>query len=438
MRTESKSGGWFPLAFALLWGGAGFLLFFLQLVVPTTYDLATTILLVLVLWMAGMAIVWSGKTGLHRSVLLWFCLFVAVGTFYLAYGVLRNNPGALPSAKTLIIYPLCYMILLSGIRSVDVLQWVHRILVAAAIFIGAYALSYILNVLGLWPDALYLQLDAGQAIGFHQGYMEFRLFAIPSLLFLAPYLLAVILQGSFNKLGLRNSWSWLALSLVIVVSFLSGRRSLIFLVMLSPVLILIFSHFLPPRQRASLWRRGKISLVVVGLLAALAVVGVSLFYDFDVQDFWRMLLSGFDAVHSDSAQARYAQFIALVRGWSSQPLFGAGIGASLEGMIRSQQTPWAFELSYVELVYHVGLIGIAYYATSIGWIYWKAVRILRSGKELAWDMFPIIVGTTSFLLGNASNPYLGKFAYLWVVFLPIAVINIWLLGLTREDGNKRA
>jgi hypothetical protein len=32
------------------------------------------------------------------------------------------------------------------------------------------------------------------------------------------------------------------------------------------------------------------------------------------------------------------------------------------------------------------------------------------------------------LIGNATNPYLEKFDYIWVIFLPVALINFWLLG----------
>jgi hypothetical protein len=35
-------------------------------------------------------------------------------------------------------------------------------------------------------------------------------------------------------------------------------------------------------------------------------------------------------------------------------------------------------------------------------------------------------------MGNASNPYLEKFDYMWVVFLPIAFVNYWLLDKRRQ------
>jgi hypothetical protein len=43
-------------------------------------------------------------------------------------------------------------------------------------------------------------------------------------------------------------------------------------------------------------------------------------------------------------------------------------------------------------------------------------------------MLPVLAGMTCFLIANATNPYLGKFDCLWVIFLPIALINYGLLN----------
>ena len=35
-----------------------------------------------------------------------------------------------------------------------------------------------------------------------------------------------------------------------------------------------------------------------------------------------------------------------------------------------------------------------------------------------------LVGTTCFLIASASNPYLEKFDFLWVLFFPVAIIHV--------------
>jgi hypothetical protein len=38
-------------------------------------------------------------------------------------------------------------------------------------------------------------------------------------------------------------------------------------------------------------------------------------------------------------------------------------------------------------------------------------------------MLATLVGFTCFLVGNATNPYLEKYDLMWVIFLPVALIN---------------
>ena len=86
--------------------------------------------------------------------------------------------------------------------------------------------------------------------------------------------------------------------------------------------------------------------------------------------------------------------------------------------IRSDVMPWAYELSYLALLYQTGLVGLGIYATGIAWIYFMGVKILRSGGMFAESMLPLLVGMTCFLVANATNPYLAKFDGLWIIFLP--------------------
>ena len=43
--------------------------------------------------------------------------------------------------------------------------------------------------------------------------------------------------------------------------------------------------------------------------------------------------------------------------------------------------------------------------------------------------FYFLAGFLSFMIANATNPYLAKFDYMWVMFIPVAMMNDRLLGL---------
>ena len=166
----------------------------------------------------------------------------------------------------------------------------------------------------------------------------------------------------------------------------------------------------------------------MGLILILFGIYIYLYfiYGFNLQSLIKMFLEGFDFQHSGSAIAPKTQFYALLEEWSKYPLFGAGHGAGVS-YLRSTKQPWAYELCYVALLYQTGLIGFLAYSSGIILMFWKGIGMIRSGQYPGIQILPVLVGTTCFLIGHATNPYLGKFDYMWVIFLPLAFINLWLL-----------
>jgi len=86
------------------------------------------------------------------------------------------------------------------------------------------------------------------------------------------------------------------------------------------------------------------------------------------------------------------------------------------------------------LLYHTGLVGTLIYAVAVLWVFWMGLKIVRSGHPYGIYLLPILVGSALFLIANATNPYLEKFDYLWVIFLPVAFINHWLLSQKKRAG----
>lgn len=65
-----------------------------------------------------------------------------------------------------------------------------------------------------------------------------------------------------------------------------------------------------------------------------------------------------------------------------------------------------------------------------------ALRMIRSGSPFGIHMVPVLAGTTCFLIANATNPYLQTFGHLWTIFLPIALINLWLLSKDEHSSGQ--
>jgi len=412
----------------------GFLLFFMMMFVPTKYQMAKAVLLGLTLvFIFGNILINKGKIRLHSTILLWILFYIILGLFWILLGVINNAPGALRVSTVYVLWPLIFTVLISDVSTDNMLSNLTKILIISLIAIGIYDFSYMLYAYGWLAKFLYIPIDQGQAVGFYSGFVEFRLYNISSLLFLVPFCIAALFVWSDDlDMPISRKWLWISVVLGMLLVFLSGRRALLGVVGISPLITLIFRYFLPGKN--SKLNRKKLILTFVGIIFILFGIYICLhfLYGFNLQSLTKMFLEGFDFQHSGSAIARKTQFYALLEGWSKYPLFGAGHGAGVS-YLRSTKQPWAYELFYVSLLYQTGLIGFLAYSSGIIWMFWKGINMIRSGHFLGIQILPVLVGTACFLVGNATNPYLGKFDYMWVIFLPLAFINYWLLKRKKFD-----
>lgn len=59
----------------------------------------------------------------------------------------------------------------------------------------------------------------------------------------------------------------------------------------------------------------------------------------------------------------------------------------------------------------VGIIGFTIYLGSVLWIYFKSYKLAKRNELYASILYPQIGGLFSFLVINATNPYLLKFVF---------------------------
>lgn len=409
----------------------GSILFFLMLFVPAAYQPIKAALLACVLASITIQALHRGRLTLHRAIVLWTLLSIATGLFFMLRGAARGAPGVVEVARVYALWPLVYMILIAGITATPAaLPNLLRVLVAATIAIGLYGASYILRVLGLLPDPLYLPLEQNQRIGFYRGFVEINIDSLSSLLFLIPFIVSALMTWPKAQTLLSRRWLWIALFIGVALAALSARRALFLVVGLSPLLALALRQLLPKAERRHS-RKQVLQFLVVGG-GALIVLALTLHFLFGLSfgPMKAMFNRGFAFGSYVRGVQRRDQFFNLLNGWIQAPVLGWGHGAVAPGWARSEETPWAYELSYVALLFHTGIVGFLIYASGVGWIVINSLRIIREGNRLGLCMLSVLVGTVCFLVANGADPYLEKYDYMWVIFLPLAIINIWLC--TRE------
>lgn len=412
----------------------GYLFVFSTMFVPTTYTAPRAALAALVFGAVVMAALYRGYLPVHPTIRLWAIFMVAVSLFFILRGMVTGAPGALRVATVYVAWPIAFTVLIGGTADHRILRGLLRVLIVATIAISLYGLIYIFTTAGLLPGWLYIPLDQGQGLGLADGDIEVNLYSLASLLFLMPFSLgALVLWQTEDDPPVRRRWLWAALMLSLPLVLLSGRRALQLVAGLSLGIAVGLMPFLPAKERA----RSRKFAIRIFALAILALGGFAIYLqhalDIDLGAIVASFNQGFDFQSDVSARIRSDQFFALLHGWTESPILGAGHGAGAKEFTRSNLMQWGYELSYMALLFQTGIIGFLAYASGIVWIYWMGIRMMRSSHPLGKYMYPTLIGLTTFLIGNITNPYLAKFDFMWTIFFPLTLINSWMIETDRRN-----
>jgi hypothetical protein len=417
------------------------LLLFTMLVFPMVLELLglKIALFKMLLFMTLIGALHTGRLKLHANVVCGVLMFSVIGLLYSTLGSVNFLQGALKQAQLYVLWPLIYVFLMSGASRLQTLISLEKTLILGALAIAIYGLGYILTQAEVLPATVVFDLFSTekQAVAFNEGYIESRFPGLASLSFLIPFLFASLVTATPDDKYVRSSrlLLWIALFSVLILVFLSGRKALLLVTMLSPLIITPLLFYLPKHTRLAMMKNVRSGIFIIIIVGLIILYYMNTTYSFSLEAMLDMILSGIDFENSQesSAYSRFLQFNALLQGWAEHPLFGAGHGASVS-YIRSSTMPWSYELFYLALLYQTGLVGFCLYSLGIAWIYWIGTRIIREGSRISNMMLPLLAGMSGVFIATATNPYLVRFDGLWVVFLPIALTNYWLLQKNEKTN----
>jgi len=272
-------------------------------------------------------------------------------------------------------------------------------------------------------------LQQGFRIGFHKGYLEFNLYMLPSFSIFIPFIFFSLTHNLYKMLKINRLILWFFLIFDIVVIMMSGRKGLILGTFLSIIIFSILALFM--RQNKEIKIIFIITLTIFFVLFPFVIL-----LPFDVNDFLKMMAKSFNFTTYQSNIIRATQFRFLLNAWKDKPLFGYGLGSYLKDYVRSNKLPFSYELSYIDLLFKTGLVGVSLYLGGIVWIFWKSIKIFKKDNKFLAIMFPVLSGTTALLIANTTNPYLQKFDYLNIIFLPLTIINVYKIKNKVNNGNN--
>jgi hypothetical protein len=401
------------------------LLVFSSLFVPTKYFEVKVALIAVAL--IGILVILIESKIVFSKQTFFACVFISsFGLANSVYGFFNSSPGALRVLTVMMVWPLLYPILSLALNQFFSYHNLVRTLLAALMAVVFYSYLLLGYKIDFIPSEWFFDLGQEHRVAFYEGKIRMHLLNHASLLFLLPFFMHYSLyQYRISRLNLLHIL-FLALAFVLVIA--SGRKALQLVVLITPISIWLFEWYINVSRAKVQSTRIKVSYhfyLLFGFSAFLGLISyLNHVFQFDLFKLYDNFIGGFnfsDDANSD-ALVRGEQFESLMGSWQNGSLtsilFGQGNGSHTDVLRDDEGMPWSYELTYIYLLFSNGLVGVTVYGL---WFWWGILRIKRAllhCPSLACSVLPIISGTFGLAIGAASNPYFGKFDYLWIIFLP--------------------
>ena len=432
INVKNVSGHVIKKRSSLIYYLPGLMLLSTMIIVPMGHQEIKTVLLFITFAEIFVYFTLTRRFHLHSKIFRLFVFYISLGLMYGIYGLIRGNLGALPITKEVALYVAFFMILVSGVRNRSSIKYVHKTLVFSACFVCIYMIATYLHVMGIWPDWLYYDLSTETtaqkvlAMGLERhGNFEMVFGSYCNLMFLQPYLFFHLLVSK----GKASKSLWFAVIISTIFMIFSSNRTLLVIALVFPPIIIITFTFIVLKRRA-FFNRGILTICALILLVMLSITYLKQ-YGFDVQMVYGDLMRGFSVYQKLGGDVlrpnpRIHQALALFDAWKEKPLFGFGSGAAYWGCVRSEAVPWHYEVSFAQFLYQWGIIGCMLYAMGLFYIYRISIRAYTEKSELGVYALAATYGNVAFLTGCWTNPYLLRFDSLFIIFIPIAIVNLYL------------
>lgn len=366
----------------------------------------------------------TGKREVPRlEVTLWTLLLMTGGALWCLYGALQSNPGFIDYLRIYVGWSALYYVLIIAIKDKSDIDNLLVICLYALIGICLFNFYMILDVAGLVPhlidpDEPFTGMDA--RVGIQSGFIQITTQNIGTLFFLIPLLLSIVLLDT-NTRGFNSLFLRLLLAVSFILVLLSGRRALYMVLALFPIVTLLLSRICG----TAVFRRVLLRVQTFYVLMVFALICVALLLNAFTEWSATDLVDRLSGVFTDDDALRLSQGAALLSKFYESPLFGYGFGAGVSEVVRDPSHPWWYELSYHLLLHNTGLVGVLFFFSLYAYLIFRCVLIVRhNGRRADW-VIHLMSGSIGFMLGNATNPYLASYDFLYAVFLLLVPINYY-------------
>lgn len=358
----------------------------------------------------------------NSAFIAYYYIFGLITLVWCGVGLIKESPdiAVIESFRVYFIYMWVYFLLALFISNVKYHEHIDSIICIAAIGIGmtsAYVLAdYAFGLGWLSQDVLddmYLQ------IGVHTGYVQMNNVNIGMLTFIVPYLLSRVIIETDKPRHLLL----ICLAIALLSAILASRRIVLVVFMVTPIIAYAIGLAVGRNEVRTSTR--VLNFYLVTIFSCVATYwAVSLFDPAISEGFVARV---FDIFSKNVESERQLQHAALIEGFEGQYLWGSGFGG-LTDIVRSDERPWTYELTYSRILFNSGVIGVLALAAFFTFFFLAAIWKIRSSchKNI---YVPLMVGLSAVLIASTSNPYLSSFDFVFVLSIIPLILN------TREKAG---
>lgn len=411
-----------------MWKKIFYLLFITIVVYPYTFYEFKIPIIAFALVISVVKIIISGKFDMSKSTFFLFINYILIGLFFIIYGfITRNSHGdSYPFTLALyVIFPIIYLFLFSGInKEPRILKIIDKLFLFCSVFISVVMYLAVLNKRGNLPKDFEFLVSAVNNVDIRtvKDVVKINYNAISSLVFLFPYLFAVFALNKKPKKKAVTFIYLLSLALSIYAVFISGRRALIVILLFSVIITLFYKFGLHKKIKIKV---KTVKFILICMLVSLPFLNYNKLYKSFSSTISFALNINYHKDSSSSDDERIKQATSFAKNIVKKPILGYGHGATMKESVRSKAKPWRYELSYLDLAFHTGILGLILYSLGPFWILWSLKKIIKNGSsKYKAKAFAIFMGFSSILITYITNPYLNAFDIQWVIYFPLLFINI--------------
>lgn len=409
-----------------------YILLFLMLFAPYEYQMIKGLLLVyIILTVVGCAFI-NGRIPITGKVLIWYLVLICNGLLFVFWGYINGYSDAIKVLPVYVIWPMLYLIITGSVLKLNTIENIFRLFIFSSLAICLYSLLYVLSNFGIVPHWNFLYSNERAAFSISRDFISYFTPSITSMLYLVPFMAsASLLWHKTDNMPVKPLWLNFTLLLSIVTMIFTSRRTFWIILLLAPaftllMMYLVNNNYKDIRYKIIFRNMKKICMFFVSIFLLTSII-----YFHQISDLIDHMTSSSIIVDAatfqdDGTIVRQEQFKGLMESWSEAPILGAGHGASSPLSIRSEESPWMYELAYVALLFQTGIVGFTVYSLVILWVFYKGIKISRHDVKHSLYILPPLVGMSCFLVANATNTYLQAYDHLWTIFIPIMLINYFM------------